>query len=93
MHQKKKPEQDEIDRLLSELKGWTLETDSIAKTYEFKEHPDAMKFVSLLSVISRQEGDQINLMVDNNSVKVYLTGLKEKIFETARKLDEAGKQS
>jgi len=84
----KKPEQDEIDRSLSELKDWTLETDSITKTYEFKESSDAMRFLSLLSVISRQEGDQMNLMVDNNSVKVYLTGLKEKIFETARKVDE-----
>ncbi len=84
----KKPGQDEIDRLLSELKDWTLETDSITKTYEFKESSDAMQFVSLLSVISRQEGDQMNIMVDNTSVKVYLTGLKEKIFETARKVDE-----
>lgn len=84
----KKPEQDEINRLLSELNGWMLETDSITKTYEFKENPDAMKFVSILSVISRQEGDQMNLLVDKNSVKVYLTGLKGKIFETARKLDE-----
>jgi len=84
----KKLDQNEIERLLSELKDWTLETDSITKTYKFKEHPDAMQFVSTLSVISRQEGDQMNLMVDNDSVKVYLIGLKEKIFETASKVDE-----
>lgn len=84
----KKPDQAEIDRFLSELKDWTLETDSITKTYEFKESSDAMQFLSMLSVISRQDGDQMNLMVDNNSVKVYLNGLKEKIFETARKVDE-----
>lgn len=84
----KKPEQNEIDRLLSELKDWTLETDSITKTYEFKESSDAMQFLSIISVISRQEGDRMNIMVDNKSVKVYLTGLKEKIFETARKVDE-----
>ncbi len=89
----KKLGQDEIDRLLSELKGWMVETDSITKTYEFKEYTYAMQFVSKISVISRQEGDQMNLMVDKNSVRVYLTGLKEKIFETARKVDEAGKGS
>lgn len=89
----KKLGQDEIERLLSELKDWMLEANSITKTYEFKDYPDAMQFVSMISVISRQEGDRMNLLVDNNSVKVYLTELKGKIFETARKVDEAGKGS
>lgn len=85
-------EQEEIHKRLSELDAWALESDSISKTYEFKDYSEAMGHVSTISTISRQEGKSMNVLVNMNLVKVYMRGFTDGNFLLARKLDEAVKE-
>jgi len=47
--------QDEIDRLLKDLKDWAQEGRGIAKTFRFKNYYETMAFVNATAWISHRE--------------------------------------
>lgn len=78
--------------LLGQLGGWLLENGRIAKTYEFKNHYQAMAFVNAVAWISHREDHHPDITVGYNRCRVeYVThainGLSENDFICAAKLD------
>jgi 4a-hydroxytetrahydrobiopterin dehydratase len=82
----------EARALLGQLRGWSLENGRIAKTYEFKNHYQAMAFVNAAAWISHREDHHPDITVGYNRCRVeYVThainGLSENDFICAAKLD------
>lgn len=84
-------EKKDVDAMLKELDGWTLEADTIAKTLEFGDHYETMNFVSLLTIMSRQEETSVGILANENSVKVYLKGMTVDNYKVARRIDVVSK--
>ena len=84
-------EKKDVDAMLKELDGWILEADTIAKTLEFGDHYETMNFVSLLTIISRQEKTSVGILANENSVKVYLKGMTVDNYKVARRIDVVSK--
>lgn len=84
--------QDEIGRLLKDLKDWAQEGKGIAKTYRFKNYYETMAFVNATAWISHREDHHPDLAVGYNECTVrYMThaidGLSENDFICAAKID------
>jgi len=47
--------QEEIDRLMQDMDGWTQEGQAIAKTYRFKNYYETMAFVNATAWVSHRE--------------------------------------
>ena len=82
----------EIEMLLKQLQGWTLEGDSIAKAYAFKNYYQTMAFVNATAWISHREDHHPDLTVGYNSCRVVyrthaIDGLSENDFICAAKID------
>lgn len=83
---------DEIDKLLKQLDGWTLQGDTIAKTYDFKNYYQTLAFVNAAAWVSHREDHHPDIVVGYNQCLVsYVThainGLSENDFICAAKLD------
>jgi 4a-hydroxytetrahydrobiopterin dehydratase len=83
---------DEVDRLLKQLDGWSIEDGRIAKTYTFKNYYQALAFVNASAWISHREDHHPDVVLGYNSVRVtYITrainGLSENDFICAAKVD------
>ena len=84
--------QHQIDELLDQLDGWTLQYGTIEKTYTLTNHPHAISFVNVVAWISNWEDHHPQLTVGYNTVKVEYTthainGLSENDFICAAKVD------
>jgi 4a-hydroxytetrahydrobiopterin dehydratase len=82
----------EITMLLSHLDGWAVTAGAIAKTYDFKNHYQAMAFVNAAAWVSHREDHHPDITIGYNTCKVaYSThaigGLSENDFICAAKLD------
>jgi len=82
----------EIRNLLQQVPGWEFKNGRIAKTYEFKDHYQAMAFVNAAAWISHREDHHPDITVGYNQCRVeYWThaikGLSENDFICAAKLD------
>ena len=82
----------EVELLLKQLQGWTLEDGAIAKTYLFKNYYQTMAFVNATAWISHREDHHPDLAVAYNTCRVtYKThaidGLSENDFICAAKID------
>jgi 4a-hydroxytetrahydrobiopterin dehydratase len=83
----------EVENLLKQLNGWTLNGRAITKTYSFKDYYETMAFVNAAAWISHREGHHPDMQVGFNSCVVgYIThaidGLTENDFICAAKLDK-----
>jgi 4a-hydroxytetrahydrobiopterin dehydratase len=83
----------EVRQLLKQVPGWELANGRIAKTYEFKDHYQAMAFVNAAAWISHREDHHPDITVGYNQCRVeYWThaikGLSENDFICAAKLDK-----
>ena len=83
----------EIRQLLKQVPGWEFANGRIAKTYEFKDHYQAMAFVNAVAWISHREDHHPDITVGYNQCRVeYWThaikGLSENDFICAAKLDK-----
>jgi 4a-hydroxytetrahydrobiopterin dehydratase len=83
----------EIENLLKQLNGWTLENGAIVKTYSFKNHYQALAFVNAAAWISHREDHHPDMTVGYNTCRVaYVThaidGLSQNDFICAAKLDK-----
>jgi len=84
--------QEEVDRLLKQVKGWESADGKIAKTYSFRNYYETMAFVNATAWISHREDHHPDLTVGYNKCRVeYVThaigGLSENDFICAAKLD------
>ena len=82
----------EAGNLVKQLKGWTLEGNSIAKSYSFKNYYETMAFVNAAAWISHREDHHPDILVGYNTCRVSYTthaiqGLSENDFICAAKLD------
>jgi len=82
----------EIRNLLQQLDGWTYANGRIGKTFDFKDHYQAMAYANAAAWISHREDHHPDLTVGYNRCRVeYVThainGLSENDFICAAKLD------
>ena len=83
----------EVENLLRQLNGWTLDHGRIAKTYSFKNYYQTMAFANAAAWISHREDHHPDMTVGYNTCRVtYIThavnGLSENDFICAAKLDK-----
>jgi 4a-hydroxytetrahydrobiopterin dehydratase len=83
----------EVENMLGQLSGWTLDNGAIAKTYSFKNHYQALAFVNAAAWISHREDHHPDMTVGYNTCRVaYIThainGLSVNDFICAAKLDK-----
>ena len=83
---------EQLRKMLGNLKGWSVEDGKLVKLYAFKDHYATMAFVNALAWISHREDHHPDLQVGYNKCRVeYLThaigGLSEKDFICAAKAD------
>ena len=84
--------QDEVSRLLAQLKGWELAAGRIAKTYSFQNYYQTMAFINAAAWVSHREDHHPDMLVGYNKCRVeYVThainGLSDNDFICAAKLD------
>jgi len=84
--------QEEITRLLTQLKGWEYAAGRIVKTYKFNNYYQTLSFVNATAWVSNREDHHPDLVVGYNQCRVeYVThaigGLSENDFICAAKLD------
>lgn len=82
----------EVENLLGQLAGWTLEGGTITKTYSFRNHYETMAFVNAAAWISHREDHHPDMSVGYNTCRVaYVThainGLSQNDFICAAKID------
>jgi 4a-hydroxytetrahydrobiopterin dehydratase len=86
---------DEISRLHSELKGWTVKDNKrLLKTFQFNDFMAAMKLADKIAVLAEEQGHHPDLLVRWGELKIELwthkiDALTESDFILAAKIDEA----
>jgi len=83
----------EIQEKIRKLQGWNLESNSITKTFEFKDFKLALYFVNKVGELAEKHGHHPLIVFDYNAVKLSLTthsekGLTEKDFVLAEEIDK-----
>jgi 4a-hydroxytetrahydrobiopterin dehydratase len=82
----------EVESLLKQLTGWTVQDGAITKTYSFRNYHETMAFVNAAAWISHREDHHPDMTVGYNTCRVaYVThaikGLSTNDFICAAKLD------
>jgi len=85
-----KPE--EVRHLLGQLQDWALDGATIAKSYSFKNHYQAVAFVNAVAWISHREDHHPDIALGYNTCRVSYTthaagGLSVNDFICAAKVD------
>jgi 4a-hydroxytetrahydrobiopterin dehydratase len=83
---------EEIERRLDQLEGWSRDGDSITKTFKRGDFVGSVKFVDSLVEPAEGMNHHPDLEISWNEVKVSITthaqgGLTENDFELAQKID------
>jgi 4a-hydroxytetrahydrobiopterin dehydratase len=82
----------EVDRLLSQLSGWSRSGKWITKQFKFKNFLDAMKLVNRVADLAETEGHHPDIHIHYNVVRFdiwthAIDGLSENDFILAAKID------
>lgn len=82
----------QVKAALAGVPEWRRRRATIARTYEFRDFPAAMKFVQRVAVAAERDGHHPDIDIRWNKVTLTLTthdegGLTEKDFALARKTD------
>jgi 4a-hydroxytetrahydrobiopterin dehydratase len=82
----------EIKAALIKNPNWRRDGDAIARTFEFKDFPGAIKFVNKVAVLAEKAWHHPDIDIRWNKVTLALTthdesGLTEKDFKLASKFD------
>ena len=83
----------EVDKLLSQLSGWSLSGKWITKEFKFKNFLDAMKLVNRVADLAESEGHHPDIHIHYNVVRFdiwthAIDGLSENDFILAAKIDQ-----
>ena len=65
--------QQEIDRALEDLDGWTFEDDQLTKSFTFKDFRAAISFIVRMSFFAEELNHHPNLHNVYNTVDIVLT--------------------
>jgi len=84
---------DQIQKELSNLRGWELVGKEIKKTYEMKDFVHAMGFVNSVALLAEKANHHPDIDIRWNKVTLALSthsagGLTEKDFALAKAIDE-----
>ena len=82
----------EIKTALATVPGWTKTGKTIARTYQFKDFPAAIKFVGVVAKLAEKAWHHPDIDIRWNKVTLTLTthdagGLTQKDFDLARQFD------
>ena len=88
-----KLEDNQIAPALAAAPQWTRQGDAIARTFQFKDFPAAVKFVNTVAIAAEQAWHHPDIDIRWNKVKLVLTthdagGLTQKDFDLARQFDQ-----
>jgi 4a-hydroxytetrahydrobiopterin dehydratase len=83
----------EIQAEMMTLKDWSLETNSITKTFSFPAFKEALEFVNKVGEIAEKHSHHPDIMLMQVNVALSLTthserSLSKKDFEVARDIDQ-----
>jgi 4a-hydroxytetrahydrobiopterin dehydratase len=87
-----KLDENQIMPVLAAVPHWTRQGDAIARTFQFKDFPAAVKFVNAVAVAAEQAWHHPDIDIRWNKVTLTLTthdagGLTDKDFALARQCD------
>ncbi len=85
--------QEEIQKQLSDLAGWTTEGSKLECTRKFKDFVQAVEFVNKLVEPAEAAGHHPDIEISYNKVKISLTthdagGLTQKDFDLAKVISQ-----
>ena len=88
-----KLKENQITPALATVPQWQRQGDAIARTFQFKDFPAAMKFVDAVAVAAEQAWHHPDIDIRWNKVTLTLTthdagGLTQKDFDLARQFDQ-----
>ena len=88
-----KLEENQIVPALATVPQWQRQGDAIARTFQFKDFPAAVKFVDAVAVAAEQAWHHPDIDIRWNKVTLTLTthdagGLTQKDFDLARQFDQ-----
>ena len=63
---------DELNRMLPELKGWSLEGGELVRTFTFTDFPSAMKFVNRIAQVAEEAGHHPDIDIRYSRVRLAL---------------------
>ena len=83
----------EIETRLKEVKGWSLETDHIKKSFKFKNFSECWAFMNRVALLAEKQDHHPEWFNVYNKVDISLTthdagGLSEKDFKLASLIDK-----
>jgi 4a-hydroxytetrahydrobiopterin dehydratase len=83
----------EIQGLLQEVPGWTLQASTLTQTFKFKDFLEAMAFVNRLVEPSEAAGHHPDISISYNTVAIALTthdagGLTQRDFDLAKTVSQ-----
>jgi 4a-hydroxytetrahydrobiopterin dehydratase len=86
-------EENQIAPALATVPEWNRQGDAIARTFQFKDFPAAVKFVDAVAVAAEQAWHHPDIDIRWNKVTLVLTthdagGLTQKDFDLARQFDQ-----
>ena len=84
---------DQIKTSLASVPKWKQKGDAITRTFEFKNFPEAIKFVYAISVPAEKANHHPDIDIRWNKVTLVFSthdagGLTEKDFSLAKQIDE-----
>ncbi|MEE9145328.1 MAG: 4a-hydroxytetrahydrobiopterin dehydratase [Candidatus Binatia bacterium] len=82
----------EVETLLGEISGWSLDGKWITKEFKFKNFVEAMKYVNKAAELAEEQGHHPDIHIHYNRVRFdiwthAINGLSENDFILAAKLD------
>ncbi len=82
----------EVERLLTQVSGWSLNGKWITREFAFKNFVEAMKFVNRVAGLAEEEGHHPDVHIHYNKVRFdiwthAIDGLSENDFILAAKID------
>ncbi len=79
----------ELINAIEKLDNWRIEDENITSNYSFNNNQITMEFIELISKISRQEENSVEISVLNNEVHLKLNGVKWKNYSTAQIINQS----
>ncbi len=88
-----KLEQEEIQRMLEEFPEWSLNGETLQRTFRFKDFSRSMKFVRRIADLAEELGHYPDILIRSQKVTLTLTtsdvgGLTSMDFEFAQAADD-----
>jgi 4a-hydroxytetrahydrobiopterin dehydratase len=86
-------EENQIASAMTTVPEWNRQGDAIARTFQFKDFPAAVKFVDAMALLAEQAWHHPDIDIRWNKVKLVLTthdagGLTQRDFDLARQFDQ-----